>query len=80
MNAKMKATEARRRSTPITETRFISYEPRQVPRLVRLSDPEMREHMDKTIARLTRSKKAALAFLVEIGIATPTGRLSKRYR
>lgn len=48
-------------------------------RLVRLSDPEMKGDLDKTVATLTRRPSAALKFLQEMGIATPSGRLTKRY-
>jgi len=36
--------------------------------------------MDETIAKITSSKKEALAFLKEAGILNRTGKLSKIYR
>jgi trimethylamine:corrinoid methyltransferase-like protein len=45
---------------------------------VRLSDPEMKKIMANTVRRLSNHDEA-LRFLREIGMATPTGRLTKRY-
>ena len=47
--------------------------------IARLSDPEVREAVKRQVDGLIKSKKGALSFLNEIGIATPTGRLTKRY-
>ena len=46
--------------------------------LVRLSDPEMKSAM-RAAARRLSNKREALEFLKGIGVATPTGRLSKRF-
>ena len=46
------------------------------PREVR----EFRLAAERLTRRVTRSRATALAFLVRLGICTPTGRLTKRYR
>lgn len=45
----------------------------------RLSDPAMRAAIDHKIQRLAKDKTYALKFLQDMGIATPKGRLTKRY-
>lgn len=47
--------------------------------IVRLSDPHVRTVVREQVRDLTKSKGVALKFLQDIGIATPTGRLTKRY-
>ena len=46
--------------------------------IVRLSDPEMKPAMQAAERKLA-DKREALGFLQDIGVATPTGRLSKRF-
>jgi hypothetical protein len=46
---------------------------------IRLSDPAMKKIMAARMQRVSTNREFALRFLQEIGIATPTGRLSKRY-
>ena len=46
--------------------------------IVRLSDPEMKPAMQAAERKLS-DKREALDFLQDIGVATPTGRLSKRF-
>lgn len=45
----------------------------------RLSDPQMKAAMDRKIKELASDKGVALKFLQDMGIATPKGRLTKRY-
>jgi hypothetical protein len=45
----------------------------------RLSDPQLKSAMDKKIRTLASDKGVALKFLQDMGIATPKGRLTKRY-
>lgn len=40
----------------------------------------MKAALDLRIQKLAKDNKYALKFLQEMGIATPTGRLSKHYR
>lgn len=47
--------------------------------IVRLSDPDKRTAVRKHVRELTKSKDSARQFLKDIGIVTPTGRLTKRY-
>ena len=47
--------------------------------IARLSDPAMTKIMASTVKRLSKDHDEALRFLQEIGMATPTGRLSKRF-
>lgn len=48
--------------------------------LVRLGDPAARPAVEKAVKRIVANKQSALQFLVDIGISTPTGRLTKNYR
>ncbi len=45
----------------------------------RLSDPEMKSAMRRIVKRFASNRDEALRFLQDIGVATPTGRLTKRY-
>jgi hypothetical protein len=45
----------------------------------RLSDPQMKDAMDRKISKLASDKGLALKFLQDMGIATSKGRLTKRY-
>jgi hypothetical protein len=45
----------------------------------RLSDPQLKSAMDQKIRTLASDKGVALKFLQDMGIATPKGRLTKRY-
>lgn len=47
--------------------------------MVRLSDPELKSYMSKQVKRLSTDRAYALEFLQDIGVATPTGKLSKRF-
>lgn len=59
---------------------MTSKKQRAVDSHVRLSDPGMKAALDLRIQKLAKDNKYALKFLQEMGIATPTGRLSKHYR
>ena len=45
---------------------------------MRISDPEMKEPMERFISRLLSDKSAAQAFLRSIGILPPIGPLEER--
>jgi hypothetical protein len=47
--------------------------------IVRLSDPSMKTKVAQTMKAITKDRATALKFLQEMGMATPTGRLTKRY-
>lgn len=47
--------------------------------IIRLSDPAMKKTMASTVRRLSTHPDEALRFLQDVGIATPTGRLAKRF-
>jgi len=46
---------------------------------VRLSDPEAKDAVSAAADSVTKSKKNALEFLKGIGVATASGRLTKRH-
>lgn len=48
--------------------------------LVRLSDPALKPDIEKLKEKLRNDPKFALATLQSAGIATPTGKLSKRFK
>ena len=45
----------------------------------RLSDPEFRDTLQKMLDEITRTPETARAYLVELGIATEDGKLTKEY-
>lgn len=46
----------------------------------RLSDRSMKKKMDAVTKEFSSNPTKALDFLQRIGVATPTGKLTKRYR
>ncbi|SOO18820.1 conserved hypothetical protein [Xanthomonas citri pv. fuscans] len=48
-------------------------------RYVRLSDASVKTVVNRAVGAITKDRKAALSFLQDLGISTPTGKLTKRY-
>ncbi len=48
-------------------------------RVVRLSDPDVKPRLKKTVAEITSSKEKSIEFLQQIGMLTSSGKLSRKY-
>jgi len=72
----MAAKKIKKKTTTKLATSYAVVRP---GKLVRLSDPEMKSAMEQTVRKLSSDSGQALKFLQSIGVATPTGRLAKRY-
>lgn len=52
---------------------------REFYRIVRLTDPEVKQQVDQVIAEISSSKENSLNFLRKIGIVTKRGTLSRKF-
>jgi hypothetical protein len=72
-------TEAKKVRKVGSEVMVVKYKDTKAGKYARLSDPSMKSAMADKAKKLSRSPNAALKLLRSAGVATPTGRLAKRF-